>query len=112
MSQVAAVSQTVTIAATVGTVTFSDLNGLVTMVYVSPVGSPSAANAKLSKTVASKDIDLVASEAVSTTATVALFNSLTDGGTLAVTAATPLKVVFNTATNGNQYTVTVEYVRG
>lgn len=110
-NNVAAISKTVTIADTAGTVTFDDgphVNGVAVALYVSPVGTPSAANAKLSKVVGGKAIDLVASEAMSTTATVDLADGLSRS--LVNTVATPLRVVFDTATNGNQWLVTLEIV--
>lgn len=107
---VASLTDTVTIAATAGTATFS-ANGIVLAVVVSPVSSPSAANAALKQTFAGVDLEIVASEAVSTTASYYLYNNRDDSGVLGITAENPLKVVFDTATNDDQFTVTLQILR-
>lgn len=109
-NRVAAFQQTVTIAATAGTVTL-DENCAVTEVWVAPNGSVSAANAALKRVVSGNAVDIVASEAVSTSTSYQLFSANDDGGIRYCTVATPLRVVFDTATNDDLFDVTFICVR-
>ena len=112
MSQVvAAFERQVTIASNAGTAEIAE-NCVVLKIYVAPNGSVSAANAAVKQEVKGNAVDVIASEAVSTSTTYLLYDQSTDSGVLPCTTATPVQVVFDSATNGDIFDVVFLCVRG
>lgn len=95
---------------TTGDGSFENISAFVASVFVTPVGSVSAANVKLDKLIGGVAKPLVANKAVDTTTGVTLYERDAEGFLLAISPAGAIKVTFSGATNGNQFLVTVEYL--